>query len=844
MIQTKVLVISDHNGKEWASPLVERLAELDALAEHLEKADAVAVVLHRVPTKPQRFTLTFKQQDAGLADIQKALLKQIPVTPILGGCRRIDNISLQLPDSIKDLRFRIAVALPDPLRVPEVATQLIAAAIRTRSQSLSKTDPPGPSIQKDATSPYAIRSRWQQQHQADSVFISYRHEDTTHWAGELAKAISGMLGPHRIFFDVGSSSPGMDFPSLIDAAMVKSSIVVVVIGNTYFASGGDGQRRIDNKYDWVRTELRAAIALGKPLRVILVGSAVPPASNNLPDDIRALADATVVGTIRTGSEMSRILSGVLAGTKKGAMLKVGLAEPGGFMSGYRRDLGEAWTIAAVREGLNTLGWLLKKESLQAPQRLFQTCYPNYRFEVVGGERIVVLEEYTSKHWERRAVFSISGAGMGHTGVMKIEPRLVEAAVNPGAYLDRTGRKTLSAGKTEWPAGLDPLHYDLFERKLVPITIEAWNDTRQYIISAGCLKQPAKRQDFSLKEGATALAAFMPCADRIVTVRGINVEMIDLSNGERIPFPQQTKRRHWTAMEISRAGRLALGSSDGVISVFDEHRQPCFNISLPGKILRELTAAVKGGGLPNQILTLSWSFSEKHIVAATDSDVWIIELKTKSFTRFRYPLPREYLQSRHAGARFIGTTNNILIHAGMGDTWIIDAQTNEVKGRLEPTWLPTYEWKKNDVSDLDLMRHSLGIIKTAVPSPDGSIIALAGSNGQIAFVTPAPIMHVASVCAWHQPTTNAGNDVQAIAFHPGGKQLAVVASDACLIIGDVDQKKPVVYAPVDAPLAFTIPAIAWAPDGKRVALIRLLQENHLSVWTLENNDTAACRKSVP
>lgn len=843
MRRNKVLVVTDHCGKEWASPLVDGLDRLGARAANLTEADAVAVVLHRVAADSRSFALTLNGQHADLADIRKALLLHIPVTPILGGCHQVDNVRLQLPGSIKDLRFRIAVALPNALAVPEVAAQLIAAAIRARSQPPGKGDRNPPSIREPAGARFSLLSRLQQPHRQESVFISYRRDDTAHWAGELAKAISMMLGPERVFFDVGSGSPGLDFRGLIDDAMAESSVVAVVIGKAYFAAGWDGQRRIDDQYDWVRTELRAAIASSKPLRVVLVGSAVSPALGDLPPDIRALADAKVVGTIRTGREMDRIIAGVLAGTQKGKMLDMGLAEPGGFMSGFRDDLSAAWRIAAVRDGLHTLGWALEKEDLRPPQRLFHACYPSCRFEVIGGERIVVLEERTVKRWERRAVFSITGAALGRTGVMQLEPRLVEAAVDPGAFLDRTGRERLPAGKPEWPAGLDPLHYSLSRRELLPITIETWNDTRQYIGTVGGLKQLAPGQNIALKEGFPVHVAFMPCGKRIVAITGIHVEMIDVSNGERIPSHEQTKRRNWTAMDVSRGGHLALGSSDGRIMVFDANLQPRIALSLPRRWLRELTATVKGG-LPNDILSMSWSSSQKYVAAATDSDVWIIDVTTKAFTRFRYPLRSEHRSIGHFGARFMGATDNILIHAGLGDIWIVNARTCEVRGRLEPVWLPDPEWKNDDVSDVDMARRSLGIISAAVPSPDGNIIALAGSDGQVGFSAPATIMRVDSVCAWHKPTVNAGNDVQAIAFHPRGNRLAVVASDSYLVIGNVDHKRPVTYVSVGARLAFTEPSIAWAPDGKRVALVRIQHGNQLSVWTLEDDDAAAQRTTKP
>lgn len=842
MRRSKVLVVTDHRGEEWASPLVDRLDRLGARAASLTEADAVAVVLHRVGSGGRSCALTLKGQHTILADVRKALSLQIPVTPLLGGCHQVDNVRLQLPGSIEDLRFRIAVALPNALAVPEVTAQLIASAIRARSQPPGKGERNPPSIRKPAMARFSLLSSLQQTRRHESVFISYRRDDTAHWAGELAKTLSMMLGPQRVFFDVGSGAPGLDFRSFIDGAMAKSSVVALVIGKFYLSPGGDGLRRIDDEYDWVRTELRAAIASGKPLRVVLVGSALFPAPSDLPPDIRALTDATVVGTIRTGGEISRILAGILSATRMGEMLDKGLKDPGGVLSSFRDDLSEAWRIAAVREGLFTLGWALEKEVLAPPQRLFHACYPSYRFEVIGGERIVVLEERTSNRWKRRTTFSITGAALGHTGVMQLEPRLVEAAVDPGAFLDRTGRKSLPSSKPEWPGGLDPLHYSLGRRELLPITIEAWNDTRRYLGAGGGLKQLAQGQNIALKEGITGRVAFMPCGKRIVVTTGNHLEMIDVSNGERIPSHEQTRRCSWTAMDVSGDGHLALGSFDGRITICDANLQPRMTLSLPRRWLRGLTATVKRG-LPNQILSLSWSSSQEYIAAATESEVWILDVAAKAFTRFRYPLGGEHRGFGHYGARFMGKTDNLLIHADLGDIWIVNARTCEVRGRLEPVWRPDPEWKNDDVSDVDLARRSLGIIRAAVTSVNGNIIALAGSDGQVGFTAPAEIMHVDSICAWHKPTVTTGNDVQDIAFNPRDNRLAVVASDSYLVIGDVDHKRPVTYVSIGASLAFTQPSIAWAPDGKRVALIRIQHRNQLFVWNLDD-DAAPQRTTKP
>jgi hypothetical protein len=70
----------------------------------------------------------------------------------------------------------------------------------------------------------------------------------------------------------------------------RSDAVLAVIGPGWLhAASRDGERRMDDPDDLVRSELRTALSLGKALVPVLVGGAVAPPRSLLPDDISALA---------------------------------------------------------------------------------------------------------------------------------------------------------------------------------------------------------------------------------------------------------------------------------------------------------------------------------------------------------------------------------------------------------------------------------------------------------------------------------------------------------------------------------------------------------------------------
>jgi hypothetical protein len=122
------------------------------------------------------------------------------------------------------------------------------------------------------------------------IFISYRREDSKAWAGRLSDHLGNRFPSYRIFMDVDSIEPGEDFVKAIEKTVGDCDVLIAVIGKGWLtASNQEGQRRLDNSEDLVRTEI--ATALKRDIRVIpvLVDGASMPHSGDLPDDLKALA---------------------------------------------------------------------------------------------------------------------------------------------------------------------------------------------------------------------------------------------------------------------------------------------------------------------------------------------------------------------------------------------------------------------------------------------------------------------------------------------------------------------------------------------------------------------------
>jgi hypothetical protein len=125
---------------------------------------------------------------------------------------------------------------------------------------------------------------------ANRVFICYRREDSAWVAGRVHDELVRQLGTGMVFMDVDSIEPGRDFVEATMAAMSSCDFVLVLIGPRWLQVTTDsGIRRLDAPDDYVRTELEAALALGKRIIPLLVEGAMMPRPDQLPGSVTDLA---------------------------------------------------------------------------------------------------------------------------------------------------------------------------------------------------------------------------------------------------------------------------------------------------------------------------------------------------------------------------------------------------------------------------------------------------------------------------------------------------------------------------------------------------------------------------
>jgi hypothetical protein len=119
------------------------------------------------------------------------------------------------------------------------------------------------------------------------IFISYRREDSAGWTGRLAERLKQKFGADAIFMDIDTIQPGADFAEALRAAVGACDVLLAVIGPEWsLTTNAEGQKRLEDPNDWVRTELTTALSRSIPVIPVLVGGASLPKLATLPDDLK------------------------------------------------------------------------------------------------------------------------------------------------------------------------------------------------------------------------------------------------------------------------------------------------------------------------------------------------------------------------------------------------------------------------------------------------------------------------------------------------------------------------------------------------------------------------------
>jgi hypothetical protein len=124
------------------------------------------------------------------------------------------------------------------------------------------------------------------------IFVSYRRDDASGYAGRLTDALRAGVGEEsgfaeeQIFRDIETIPPGVDFPTFVSEAVASCDVFLAIIGRQWLAAADTkGRRRLVNRTDFVRVEIEAALEKDVPVVPVLVQGAEMPSAAKLPKSL-------------------------------------------------------------------------------------------------------------------------------------------------------------------------------------------------------------------------------------------------------------------------------------------------------------------------------------------------------------------------------------------------------------------------------------------------------------------------------------------------------------------------------------------------------------------------------
>jgi hypothetical protein len=122
------------------------------------------------------------------------------------------------------------------------------------------------------------------------IFISYRREDTSGYAGRLYDQISSHFGRDHVFMDVADLEPGSDFVDTIEKRVSTCDALIALIGKNWLTIKDEqDQIRLKKPGDFVSVEIAAALKRNVEVIPVLVGGAKMPPQQELPESLQSLS---------------------------------------------------------------------------------------------------------------------------------------------------------------------------------------------------------------------------------------------------------------------------------------------------------------------------------------------------------------------------------------------------------------------------------------------------------------------------------------------------------------------------------------------------------------------------
>lgn len=121
---------------------------------------------------------------------------------------------------------------------------------------------------------------------ATNIFISYRKDDSKWNTQLLYERLSHYFPPKVLFKDFNTIKPGEDYRKVINEALKKCHVLLVIIGKSWANSKDEnGQQRLQNAEDILRIEIETALSRNIRVIPILFDNIAMPSKALLPENL-------------------------------------------------------------------------------------------------------------------------------------------------------------------------------------------------------------------------------------------------------------------------------------------------------------------------------------------------------------------------------------------------------------------------------------------------------------------------------------------------------------------------------------------------------------------------------
>jgi formylglycine-generating enzyme required for sulfatase activity len=124
---------------------------------------------------------------------------------------------------------------------------------------------------------------------AGKIFINYRRVESLKDAQHLKTLFDKTFGAKRVFLDVSGIDGGANWLQTLERQVAASEAMVVLIGKDWANLKDEhGNRRLDDRNDFVRFEISQALLRNLPILPVLIDGAPMPKQAQLPDNLMQL----------------------------------------------------------------------------------------------------------------------------------------------------------------------------------------------------------------------------------------------------------------------------------------------------------------------------------------------------------------------------------------------------------------------------------------------------------------------------------------------------------------------------------------------------------------------------